>query len=30
MMSTEDIDMMREALKETPVLRGLLLRLVED
>ena len=30
MMSTDEIDMMREALKETPELRALLARLVED
>ena len=30
MMSEEEIQMMREALKETPELRGLLVRLVGD
>ena len=30
MMGPEEVEMMREALKETPELRSLLLRLVED
>ena len=30
MMGVEEVEMMREALKETPELRSLLLRLVED